>query len=161
MFERKSGGFRIYNDTTNNTFSKDTSGNRQNIQDPDLQIAMLQKLHAETKIFALLVFKGEIKGIRYFDAANWKFIDIAPWQINFFNISGMRLSGVRELELLKVDNGSHNHTLVIEYMTEHEIKKYYKPNRMTSNELAKALSYTMNYLDDNAYSALLGELKSN
>jgi len=161
LVRHREGGFRIYKDASNNSQPNNVMSAQGNLQDPNLQIAMLQKLHNQTKIFALLVYKGEIKGIRYFDFAKRNFIDIAPWQIQFFNISGMQINGVRELELYKVDNDKHNRTLVIEFLTQHEINNLYRPNRMTSNDLAKALSYIMAYVNDVEYENLIQELKSN
>lgn len=160
MFRAKDGGFRMYNGESNQPLPKDVINAQGLGQDADLEVAMIQKLHKQTKIFGLLVYKGELKGIRFYDFSKKQFIDIAPWQLQYFNISGIKVAGVRELELYKVDNEKHNQTLIIQYLTQHEIAEYYRPNRMTSNDLAKALSYTMESVNEAEYEAIISQYRS-
>ena len=161
LVDSHKSGFKILrHDDKENTSSSSKNLQKKVVNfDQNIHVAMLQKLHEHTKIFGLLVYKGELKGIRYFDSANHIFIDIAPWQLKYFNISAMRVIGVRELELSRVEAGPSSGTLVIEYLTQHEMKGIYRPNRMTSNDLAMALSYVKHYVNDAEYELLLQKFR--
>ncbi|HIW33100.1 MAG TPA: hypothetical protein IAA29_09970 [Candidatus Paenibacillus intestinavium] len=124
----------------------------------EMEQALLQRIHAQTIIVGFLLYKGEIKGIRFFEPTKGKFIDVAPWHLNSFAMSKLKLMGVRNIELLRHEAGEARGTVLIEYLTKHEIAGYYRANRMIPNDLAEALSTIVNYMDDVAYQQLIATM---
>lgn len=159
----KSHGFRIYNDRWG-PLSKSTgqplagAHNRSAAsatENKQMEIALLQKLHAKTQVIGFLVYSGEIKGIRFFDPVKRKFFDIAPWHLNQFNMSKLKLMGIRQIELLRNEAGESRGTVVVEFLTKHEVAGYFRANRMISEQLAAALSGILNYMPEEEYQNLL------
>lgn len=160
-------GFRIYNDDS--SIRSSTSSNPQapmNAQfsspgDKQMEIALLQKLHAKTKIVGFLTYQSEIKGIRFYDPLKRKFIDIAPWQLNRFALSKLKIMGLRTIDLVRHEAGQSEGTVLVEFISKHEAAGYFRANRMVSNDLAEALSGVTNYMAEEEYQMLLAELSMN
>ena len=125
-----------------------------------MEIALLQKLHAQTKIIGFLVYQNEIKGIRFYDPRKRKFIDIAPWQLNRFALSKLKLMGLRTIDLIRHEGGKSEGTVIVEFISSHEAAGYFRANRMVSNDLAEALSGIVNYMEEEEYQVLLKELSN-
>jgi len=158
-------GFRIYNDSskTASMSSKPLSSvNEQSLNqgDKQMEIALLQKLHAQTKIVGFLVYQNEIKGIRFYDPRKRRFIDIAPWQLNRFALSKLKLMGLRTIDLVRHEGGKSEGTVLVEFISNHEVAGYFRANRMVSNDLAEALNGIVNYMDEEEYQALLKDLSN-
>jgi len=123
-----------------------------------MELALLQKIHAQTMIVGFLIYKGETKGIRFFDPTKGKFLDVAPWHLNSFAMSKLKLMGVRNIELLRHESGEAQGTVLIEYLTKHELAGYYRANRMIPNDLAQALSAISRYMDESEYQQLITQM---
>jgi len=159
-------GFRIYNDSSRTSSVSSKPNNSVNAQsssqgDKQMEIALLQKLHAQTKIVGFLVYQNEIKGIRFYDPLKRKFIDIAPWQLNRFALSKLKLMGLRTIELVRYEGGKSEGTLLVEFISKHEAAGYFRANRMVSNDLAEALSGIVNYMSEEEYQALIKDFSDN
>lgn len=159
----KQYGFRIYEDLRPSSSASSQNKVRgsqtlDNHGQKQMEIALLQKLHAQTLIVGFLQYKGEIKGIRFFEPAKGKFIDVAPWHLSSFSMSKLKLMGVRNIELYRHEAGEAQGTVLIEYLTKHELAGYYRANRMIPNDLAQALSTITNYMDDTAYQQLMAQV---
>lgn len=158
----KGHGFRIYKDY-DRPLSKSSSSARTElysdsktlIENKQMEVALLRKLHNKTKVVGFLKYKGEIKGIRFYDPTNRKFIDIAPWHLSQFNMSKLKLMEVREIELIRHEAGESEGTIVIEFLTKHELMGHFKANRMITDQLAQALSGILNYMPEEEYQNVL------
>lgn len=163
---RDSGSDKHTNSRIGNKMNASTPPNinKQHINPLDhhmqngMEQALLQKIHAQTIIVGFLRYKGETKGIRFFDPTKGKFIDVAPWHLNSFAMSKLQLMGVRHIELLRHEAGEAKGTVLIEYLTSHEIAGYYRANRMIPNDLAQALSSITRYMDELAYQQLITQM---
>ncbi|MCR8658979.1 hypothetical protein [Paenibacillus endoradicis] len=146
------------NASTNPNIKKQLTNPWEKQMQNGMELALLQKIHAQTMIVGLLRYKGETKGIRFFDPTKGKFIDVAPWHLNSFAMSKLQLMGVRHIELLRHEAGEALGTVLIEYLTHHELAGYYRANRMIPNDLAQALSSITRYMDDLAYQQLISQI---
>jgi len=161
--KNKGQGFRIYNERERGFSSKsyksmaEKSSPAENLSQhqQSMEINLLQKLHANTVVAGMLMYKDELKGVRFYDPNNRRFIDIAPWHLSRFNVSKLKLIGVRELELIRHEVGNSSGTLVVEFLTKHEVGGLFKANRMVSENLAIALSGIMNYMSDDEYNVVI------
>lgn len=161
--KNKSSGFRIYNDREKGYAARVSKPMAERQfpnegliqQQKQMEITLLQKLHANTVVVGLLMYKSDLKGVRFYDPDNRRFIDIAPWHLSRFNISKLKLIGARELELIRHEVGNSAGTLVVEFLTKHEVRGHFKANRMVSDNLANALSGIMNYMSDEEYNIVL------
>lgn len=161
-FNKKKQGFRMYDDRWSSKskpselYAKEASKRTAVVDDDKLmEIALLQKLHANTKVVGFLVYNGEIKGLRFFDPVKHKFIDIAPWHLNQFNMSKLKLMEIRQIELLRHEAGESDGTVVVEFLTKHEAAGYFRANRMISDQLAAALSGIIHYMPEEEYQQLI------
>jgi len=155
-------GFRIYKDSDHRTTMSSKPISSVQAQSPShgdkqMEIALLHKLHAKTKIVGFLVYQSDIKGIRFYDPTKRKFIDVAPWQLNKFALSKLKLMGIRTIDLVRHEGGQSEGTVVVEFISKQEAAGHFRANRMVSNDLAEALSGIMNYMSEDEYQALLKE----
>lgn len=125
----------------------------------DMERALLLKSYQGTAIVGMLVYKGEIKGIRFYDAVRNQFMDIAPWHLNSFSLSKLKLMGIRQLELFRHEHGDSSKTLLIEFLTKYEIEGQYRPLRMISNQVVEALSKIEQYIPDQEFEQLTSKFR--
>jgi len=153
------------NDEKNSHFNKKASSSRLNTQgtgsssqhstwNSDMEKALLLKTYQDTAIIGFLSYKGEIKGIRFYDARRRQFIDIAPWHLNSFSLSKLKLMGIRHLELFRHEHGDTTNTLIIEFLTKEEMQGRYRPIRMISNQVVEVLSTIERYMPDEEFELL-------
>lgn len=162
-YNNRQQGFRIYNDTRTPSSSSANQAPLRNLQgeqraQKQMEIALIKKLHANTQIVGFLDYRGEIKGIRFYDPTKNRFMDVAPWHLSSFAMSKLKLMGVRHIELLRHEAGESAGTVVIEYLTKHEVAGLYRANRMIPNDLAEALSTVMNVMEDAEYNQLMARI---
>lgn len=132
--------------------------NQQQRAQKQMEIALIKKLQEKTLIVGFLKYRGEIKGIRFYDPTKSKFIDVAPWHLSSFQLSKLKLMGIRTLELIRYEAGESAGTVLVEYVTRLEAEGYFRANRMISNDLAEALSTIMNVMEEADYQQLISQI---